>query len=303
MVMRGNKNQTKFMKVEYSNLLTKLAGIVGVTGISLLIGLPTGANEVLNPNPSIFNEAPYNGGQRALVNTDYKPDQPAPEATKSTKTPTKNTTVAQARGGVNPSPSILQECPYNRAACPGGAETGTPTTPPGTTPDTPTAPGTEVPTTPPAPGADTPSKEPAAGTGSQNLVAVAESNGSFTMLTKALKAAGLVETLQGKGPFTVFAPTDAAFAKLPQDAVQDLLKPENKEVLVKILQYHVVPGSVTSGDLKSGEVKSVEGGPINVKVDPATGVTVNDAKVVQPDVKASNGVIHVIDNVILPPDL
>ncbi|WP_017317540.1 fasciclin domain-containing protein [Mastigocladopsis repens] len=280
------------MKVEYSNLLTKLASILGVTGISLFIGLPTRANEVLNPNPGIFKEAPYSVSQRILVSTQYKPGESAP---KSTKTPTKSTTVAQGRGGVNPNPSILQECPYNRAACPGGGTSTPPTSAPESTP---TPPGTEVPTTPPAPGAD-----PAAGTGSKNVVAVAESNGSFTFLTKALKAAGLVETLQGKGPFTVFAPTDAAFAKLPQDAVQDLLKPENKEVLVKILQYHVVPGSVTSSDLKSGEVKSVEGGSINVKVDPSAGVTVNDAKVVQPDIKASNGVIHVIDNVILPPDL
>ncbi|NJM69591.1 MAG: fasciclin domain-containing protein [Scytonema sp. RU_4_4] len=295
------------MKVEYSNLATKLAGVVGVTGISLVMSLPTGASEVLNPNPSIFKEAPYNSGQRTLVNTQYAPSELAPEATKSEKTPAKNTKVAQGRRGVNPNPSILQECPYNRAACPGGSDTSTPSTP---TPEaTPTTPGTEVPTTPgtpttpPGPGTETPSKEPAAGTDSKNVVAIAESNGSFTTLTKALKAAGLTQTLQGKGPFTVFAPTDAAFAKLPQDAVQDLLKPENKEVLVKILRYHVVPGSVASKDLKSGEVKSIEGGPINVKVDPSAGVTVNDAKVVQPDIKASNGVIHVIDNVILPPDL
>jgi uncharacterized surface protein with fasciclin (FAS1) repeats len=295
------------MKVEYSNLLTKLAGIVGVTGISLLMGLPTGASEILNHNPGIFKEAAYNNdAQRLLVNAESsRPSEPGSQAT-SKKNPAKNTTVAQGRRGINPSPSILQECPYNRAACPGGAGTGTstpPTSPPGSTP---TPPGTEIPTTPGTP--TTPSTPttpgaPGADTGSKNLVAVAESNGSFTFLTKALRAAGLAETLQGKGPFTVFAPTDAAFAKLPQDAVQDLLKPENKEVLVKILQYHVVKGSVSSGDLKSGEVKSIEGGPINVKVDPSAGVTVNDAKVVQPDIKASNGIIHVIDNVILPPDL
>jgi uncharacterized surface protein with fasciclin (FAS1) repeats len=113
----------------------------------------------------------------------------------------------------------------------------------------------------------------------------------------------LTETLSGKGPFTVFAPTDAAFAALPQDALQELLKPENKDILVKILSYHVVPGNVTSSDLKSGEVKTVEGGAVNVQVDAAKGVVVNDAKVVQPDIKASNGVIHAIDKVMLPPDL
>ena len=134
-------------------------------------------------------------------------------------------------------------------------------------------------------------------------MALAASNDSFKTLTAALKAAGLAETLSGKGPFTVFAPTDAAFAALPQDALQELLKPENKDILVKILSYHVVPGNVASTDLKSGEVKTVEGGPVNVQVDSAKGVTVNDAKVVQPDIKASNGVIHAIDKVILPPDL
>lgn len=288
------------MKVEYSNLLKQLASIVGVTGVSLLLGLPVGANKVLNPNPSIFNEMPYNKSLRLPVDSQYTPGMPASEVTKSTKKTKAKNVVAQ--GGVtNPKPSILQECPYNRAACPGGSTS--PTEPPSTTPDrTPRPNGeTETPTTPTTP--TTPPDQPSSGsTEGKNIVAVAESNGSFTMLTKALKVAGLVETLQGKGPFTVFAPTDAAFAKLPQDAVQDLLKPENKEVLSKILRYHVVSGSVLSSDLKSGEVKSVEGGAINVKVEQG-GVMVNDAKVVQPDVKASNGVIHVIDNVILPPDL
>jgi uncharacterized surface protein with fasciclin (FAS1) repeats len=297
MVMCGRNSQKKFMKVDYSNVLTKLAGIVGVTGVSLLIGLPVRANEVLNPNPSVFNEAPYNSSQRILTNTQYTPNAPTSAATKSEKTPAKNR-VAQG-GAVNPKPNIFQECPYNRAACPGSGTT-TPTTPPTTTPPS------EVPTTPdtptaPEPGTETPT-QPGAGTSNQNIVALAESNPSFTMLTQALKAAGLADTLQGEGPFTVFAPTDAAFAKLPQDAVRDLLKPENKEVLVKILRYHVVSGSVKSGDLKPGEVKSVEGGPINVKVE-SNGVMVNDAKVVQPDIQASNGVIHAIDNVILPPDL
>jgi uncharacterized surface protein with fasciclin (FAS1) repeats len=132
---------------------------------------------------------------------------------------------------------------------------------------------------------------------------LANANGSFTILIKALAAAGLTDTLQGEGPFTIFAPTDAAFKELPADALRDLLKPENKEVLVKILTYHVVPGKVLSTELKSGEVKSVEGGAINVKVDPKAGVSVNDAKVTQADIQGKNGVIHAIDKVILPPDL
>ncbi|MER3491757.1 MAG: beta-Ig-H3/fasciclin [Mastigocladus sp. ERB_26_2] len=278
------------MKVDYSNLLTKLAGMVGVTGISLLIGLPVGANQVLNPSPSIFQEAPYNRNQRLLANPNYTLDKSVQQTKGNTLNPK---TVAQTNSGggvLNPSPSIFNEPPYNRRRSVPSPDT--PVVP--TTPETqPSQPGTE--TTPPPP--------PEAGTGDKNLIALAESNRQFTVLTKALKAAGLVDILQGQGPFTVFAPTDAAFAKLPQDALQELLRPENKEVLVKILTYHVVPGQVLSNDLKSGEVKSVEGGPISVKVNSPKDVMVNDAKVVQPDIKGSNGVIHAIDNVILPPDL
>lgn len=207
----------------------------------------------------------------------------------------------QPTGATNPRPSIFNEPPYNRSRTPAptpGAETTSPSEPsPQTEPTTPApAPGT-APTTPaPAPGASQPSNE--------NVVALAASNDSFKTLTAALKAAGLTETLSGKGPFTIFAPTDAAFAALPQDALQELLKPENKDILVKILSYHVVPGNVTSGDIKSGEVKTVEGAPVNVQVDSAKAVTLNnEAKVVQPDLKASNGVIHAIDKVMLPPDL
>ena len=284
------------MKLSYSNLLTKLTGIVGVTGISLLMISPVKANKALNPNPSVFTEAAYNRSKTVSLNTDS--NKLEIQTTKSSK-PNK-TLLAQ----LNPRPSILDECPYNRAACGNNIPSTAPAPlPPSTAPvpapvpgTVPPLPGTEI---PPAP----PTTSPDAGVESQDIIGVVESNSSFTMLAKALKAAGLEDTLKGDGPFTVLAPSDAAFAKLPQDAVQDLLKPENKEVLVKILTYHVIPDRVLSTDLKSGEVKSVEGGPISVKVDPASGVQVNDATVVQPDVKASNGVIHVIDNVILPPDL
>ncbi|WP_250122620.1 fasciclin domain-containing protein [Chroococcidiopsis sp. CCMEE 29] len=224
----------------HNNLLKKLGSLVGVAGVSILLGLPVGAQQqggALNPRPSIFDEPTYSRP---------RPTETAPAA---------------------------------------------PTTPP-----TETAPA--APTTP------SPAPEGATGTtSSDNLVTLAASNDSFKTLTAALKAAGLTETLSGEGPFTVFAPTDAAFAALPQDALQELLKPENKDILVKILTYHVVPGRVTSTDLKSGEVKTVEGDPVNVKVDPTAGVTVNEAKVVQPDIQASNGVIHAIDKLILPPSL
>ncbi|PZU99433.1 MAG: fasciclin [Pseudanabaena sp.] len=137
-----------------------------------------------------------------------------------------------------------------------------------------------------------------------NIVQVAVSNGSFNTLVAAVKAAGLVETLSGKGPFTVFAPTDAAFAKLPQGTVAELLKPENKATLVKILTYHVVLGKVSAKDIKTGSAlaKTVEGNSIKVTKN-AKGVVIDNSKVVAADVKASNGVIHVIDTVLMPPDL
>lgn len=294
------------MKGNYSQFLTNLAGIIGIAGCSFLITLPSGAKEATNPNPTIFSEAPYNRSQRIDANAEYTPAQITQDAAKGT-TSNRNV-VAQkkptnTKRTLNPSPSIFNEPPYNR----GGSTTGGEVTPPPTpTPEaTPTAP-TETPSAPAAPPTTVPTETKPSGsssTQSKTLLALAESNASFSTLTKALKAAGLTEKLQGKDNITIFAPTDAAFSKLPQDAVRDLLLPENKEVLVKILTYHVVPGKVLSSDLKSGEVKSIEGGAINVKVDPATGVKVNEASVTQPDITGSNGVIHAIDQVILPPDL
>ncbi len=132
-----------------------------------------------------------------------------------------------------------------------------------------------------------------------DIVAVASNAGSFNTLVAAVKAAGLVETLQGAGPFTVFAPTDEAFAKLPKGTVENLLKPENKETLVAILTYHVVAGKVMAADVKTMDVKTVNGKELSVAV--AGGkVTVNGANVVKTDVAASNGVIHVIDTVLMP---
>ncbi len=134
------------------------------------------------------------------------------------------------------------------------------------------------------------------------IVDVAAANPSFSTLVAAVKAAGLVETLSGKGPFTVFAPTNAAFAALPKGTVETLLKPANKAKLIKVLTYHVVPGKVESKTLKSGPVKTVEGATVTVKV--AGGkVIVNKSTVTTADIAASNGVIHVIDRVLLPPDL
>jgi len=130
-----------------------------------------------------------------------------------------------------------------------------------------------------------------------DIVDTAVAAGSFKTLVTALQTAGLVDTLKGKGPFTVFAPTDAAFAKLPPGTVEALLK--DKAKLTKILTYHVVAGAVMSKDVKSGMVKTLEGSSIDIKVS-SSGVMVNNAKVEAVDVMATNGVIHVIDTVLIP---
>jgi uncharacterized surface protein with fasciclin (FAS1) repeats len=136
----------------------------------------------------------------------------------------------------------------------------------------------------------------------QDIVDTAVSAGQFKTLAAALNAAGLVDTLKGPGPFTVFAPTDAAFAKLPAGTVENLLKPENKAQLTAVLTYHVVPGTVMASDVvKLKQAKTVNGQPVNVKTQGQV-VMINEASVTATDIKASNGVIHVIDSVILPPN-
>ena len=136
---------------------------------------------------------------------------------------------------------------------------------------------------------------------SQDIVATAQAAGSFTTLVAAVQAAGLVDTLKGTGPFTVFAPTDAAFAKLPAGTVENLLKPENKAALQAILKYHVVSGKVLAADVvKLTSARTVEGRDVRIGVNGAQ-VKINEATVTTADVAASNGVIHVIDGVLLPP--
>lgn len=137
----------------------------------------------------------------------------------------------------------------------------------------------------------------------KDVVDTAVAAGQFKTLAAALNAASLVETLKGDGPFTVFAPTDDAFAKLPAGTVENLLKPENKDELVAILTYHVVPGKVMAADVvKLDEAKTVNGKMVDIEVESET-VMVNDAKVTKADIIASNGVIHVIDTVVLPPKM
>ena len=134
----------------------------------------------------------------------------------------------------------------------------------------------------------------------KDIVDTAAAAGSFSTLAKALQAADLVDTLKGEGPFTVFAPTDDAFAKLPQGTLEDLLKPANKAKLRRILSYHVVPGRVMATDvLKLNSAKAVSGDTIDIKASGGS-VRVEEARVIKTDITASNGVIHVIDSVILP---
>jgi uncharacterized surface protein with fasciclin (FAS1) repeats len=135
----------------------------------------------------------------------------------------------------------------------------------------------------------------------KDIVDTAVGAGQFTTLAAALDAAGLVDTLKGPGPFTVFAPTDDAFAKLPAGTVENLLKPENKDKLIAILTYHVVPGKVMAADVvKLKNAKTVNGKMLKVTIQ-GNAVMINDAKVTTTDIVASNGVIHVIDAVVLPP--
>ena len=160
-----------------------------------------------------------------------------------------------------------------------------------------------TPATEPATTEETTTEAPAeeAAEEATDIVAIASGNEDFSTLVAAVAAAGLVETLQGEGPFTVFAPTNEAFAALPAGLVDKLLLPENKDLLVKILTYHVVSGTVLAADVTAGDVPTVEGQNITITTD--MGVKVNGATVTATDIIASNGVIHVIDAVILPPDV
>ncbi|MEL7334165.1 MAG: fasciclin domain-containing protein [Cyanobacteria bacterium J06560_2] len=135
----------------------------------------------------------------------------------------------------------------------------------------------------------------------ESIVDVAAANGSFDTLVSAVQTAGLEDELSADGPYTLFAPTDEAFAALPEGTVEKLVKPENQEALNQVLAYHVVAGAVAASDIEPGAIATVEGSAVEMTVDPA-GVMVNgEANVVQPDVVADNGVIHVVDTVLLPP--
>lgn len=151
----------------------------------------------------------------------------------------------------------------------------------------------------PAQAKDAASLQSKDGHAGNTIVSIASTNSSFDVLTALLTHAKLVGVLNGETEFTVFAPTDDAFGRLPEGTIESLYQPENRELLATILTYHVVPGSVRSTQLSSGAVDSVAGIPLDIAV--GSGVTVNSANVVQADIEASNGIIHVVDEVILPP--
>ncbi len=179
---------------------------------------------------------------------------------------------------------------------PGVTSSGATTVAPGAKPATtakPVSSGKPVTTAQPA------GKAPAA---AGNIVELAASNKNFSKLVAAVKAADLAEILSSTGPYTLFAPTDAAFAKLPAGTLEKLLKPENKLTLQKVLKYHVISGAVMAADVKTGKVNSAEGSALNI-VASKNSVTVGGAKVINVDNIASNGVVHVIDKVLLPPTL
>jgi uncharacterized surface protein with fasciclin (FAS1) repeats len=204
--------------------------------------------------------------------------------------------------GISSNANMIAQAPAPTASPAPITPAGGAVTLPGSTmpnPGTMTQPGT---TTPPSGTTTKPVKKPEkASTASKTIAELAVSSKSLSTLVAALKAADLVDTLSGEGPFTVFAPTNAAFAKLPKATLDKLLKPENKEMLKKILTYHVVPGKITSKMLKpSQQVETVEGSKVTVKVRGGK-VMVKNATVLKADVAASNGVIHSIDTVIMPP--
>lgn len=213
---------------------------------------------------------------------------------------------AIALGSVASLPAIAQTTTQSPT---GGTETTPGMTTPGTTTPGATTPGMTPPATTTTPGATTPATTttpgattaPTSPQADANIVELASSSSSFQTLVQAVEAAGLGEVLAGEGPYTVFAPTDEAFAELPAGALQRLLLPENRELLRQVLAYHVVEGKIPSSEISTGTVDTLYGG-VSVRVD-GDRVIVNDASVIQPDIQASNGVIHGINRVLLPPQV
>lgn len=279
--------------------LVKRMGFVGVLAAGLAAAGPAIAelkpqSETLPANP--VSPAPVNTTEIAPTAREI-----TGETTSETTSETGQTTLSNS---VNSTQTPASQAPPSQVA-------PAPTTPSPITPGAGAdqiAPGMSAPNLTPSsqvpPGQTTPDAGTGAGTGAAasngTIVDIATASDSFTTLVAALTEAELTEVLSGEGPFTVFAPTDEAFAALPDGTVEELLKPENRDRLVEILTYHVVPGSYPSSSLAAGQVQTAEGESVTITTN-AGKVMVNDANVIQPDISASNGVIHVIDRVMLPP--
>lgn len=201
-----------------------------------------------------------------------------------------------AQAPTTPAPSPAESMPVEEMQVPGSTPSmNTPGM--GTPESSPTAPTSES-----DPSMTTPASPSSEQAGASNVVDTAATYGNFNTLIQAVEAAGLTETLTGEGPYTVFAPTDEAFAALPTGVLNALLLPENQDLLVQVLTYHVAPGEITSDQIETGAVPVANGGAIAVRVE-GDRVIVNDGSVVTPDISASNGVIHAINRVLLPPDV
>lgn len=246
--------------------LTRGTSLLALTIASSLISLPVLAGGTTSDSAQKPASAPTSDVTPKATPMEAAPSETAPTGTPST-------------GGYQ-----LETAPTEKAPASSPSESAPPTSEAN-----------------PTPGAN-PGRANSTSSTQGNIVDVATSKGSFKTLLSAVKAAGLTDILAEGGPYTVFAPTDAAFAALPKGTVEALLKPENKEKLKKVLAYHVVPGSVSSSAIKPGQVKTVEGSAVILKTS-GDKIMVNNAKVTSANIKASNGMIHAIDKVILPPDL
>jgi uncharacterized surface protein with fasciclin (FAS1) repeats len=300
--------------------LSKVISLTGLVGFMAVASLPA----VAGPSKKVGAEskpAATSTKPASTVKPTAVPAKPAaekPTVSETTTSPSETTTSPVKPTLVKPTtvkPAVekpsVSETTASPAEKPASEPADSPTSPSSSekpsSSESPTAPvkpsSSESPTAPVKPSSsERPSSQPSASESSTTVAGMVGSSNSFKTLAAAIKAADLDATLSGKGPYTLFAPTDQAFAALPKGTVETLLKPENKDKLVKVLTYHVISSEAATSDLKAGKVTSVEGSPIDVKLS-GQDVIVNDSKVLKADVKASNGIIHVIDKVMLPPDL
>lgn len=283
------------MKVQsYLSKVVSLTCLVGVMAVAALPATAETSKKVsADSKPAATSTKPASTVKPTAVPA--KPPVEKPTVSETTS-PVKPTLAKPTAGKPVVDKPTVSETTDSPAEKPAASETTTPPTSPSST-EKPSS--SESPT---APGKPSTTEQPGASEAPNTVVGMVNSSNSFKTLAAAIKAADLDATLSGKGPYTLFAPTDQAFAALPKGTVETLLKPENKDKLVKVLTYHVISSETATGDLKPGKVTSVEGSAIDVK-QAGKDLMVNDAKVLKADVKASNGNIYVIDKVILPPDL